>query len=120
MAFAKIQNKSGNYITPTLSSITAASNIDLPVDAKVSITDTDAPDGYPISSLTWSLIYKDQNYDSRGQSRASNMVKLLWWNIHDGQQYCQPLNYAPLSKSAVSVAENILKSATYNGETLMQ
>lgn len=119
MAFAKIQNKSGSFITPTLSSITAASNIQLPADAKVSITDTDAPDGYPISSLTWALIYKEQNYNNRSEGKATKLVNLLWWNIHDGQKYCEPLNYATLSSSAVAVAENILKSATYNGKTLM-
>ena len=120
MAFAKVQNKSGNFITPSLSSITAASNVQLPADAKVSLTNTDAPDGYPISSFTWALIYKEQNYNNRSQIRAQKLVKLLWWNIHDGQQYCAALNYARLSPAAVTVAETILKSATYNNKPLMQ
>ncbi|MEI9933583.1 MAG: hypothetical protein WDM71_01725 [Ferruginibacter sp.] len=46
-------------------------------------------------------------------------MKLLWWNIHDGQQYAEPLFYAPLSKSAVKVAEKILKSATYSGKAIL-
>jgi phosphate transport system substrate-binding protein len=119
MAFAKVQNKSGNFITPTVASTSAAGNIQLPPDAKVSLTNTEAADGYPISGFTWALLYKEQNYNNRSQDRATNLVKLLWWNVHEGQQYCQGLNYAPLSGSAVKVAEDILKSVTYNGKSVM-
>jgi phosphate transport system substrate-binding protein len=120
MAFAKLQNKAGNFITPNIASTSAAGNIQLPADSKVSLTNTDAADGYPISGFTWALIYKEQNYNKRSQDRAEKLVKLLWWNIHEGQQYCEPLHYAPLSPAAVTVAENILKSATYDGKPLIQ
>jgi phosphate transport system substrate-binding protein len=119
MAFAKLQNKSGNFITPNIISTSAAGNIQLPQDSKVFLTNTEAADGYPISGFTWALIYKDQNYNNRSQQRAQNLVKLLWWNIHEGQQYCEGLHYAPLSPAAVTVAETILKSATYNGKPLL-
>lgn len=118
MAYAKVQNKAGNFITPGLASTSAAGNVQLPADAKVSLTNTDAADGYPISGFTWALIYKEQSYNKRSENRATNMVKLLWWLIHDGQKYCESLHYAPLSPSAVAVAENILKSATYNGKPI--
>lgn len=120
MPYAKVQNKSGNFITPGIASVTAAANIQIPADGKVSLTNTDAADGYPISGLSWVLIYKEQNYNSRSQDRASKMVKLLWWAIHDGQQYGGPLSYAPLSPAAVTVGENLLKSATFNGKPIMQ
>ena len=120
MTYASVQNKSGNFITPSVASTSAAGNIQLPPDAKVSLTNTDAADGYPISGFTWALIYKEQNYNNRSQDRANKLVKLLWWNIHEGQKYCEPLNYAPLSPSATTVAENILKSATYDGKPLLQ
>lgn len=119
MAFAKVQNKSGNYITPNIASTSAASNVQLPADSKIFLGNTDAPDGYPISGFTWALIYQEQGYNNRSQERAQNLVKLLWWTIHEGQQYCQGLNYAPLSPAAVTVAENILKSATFNGKPMM-
>ena len=120
MAFARVQNKSGNFITPNIASTSAAGNIQLPADSKISLTNTDAADGYPISGFTWAIIYKEQNYNKRSQNRAQQLVKLLWWNIHEGQQYCAALNYAPLSPAAVTVAENILKSATYNGKAILQ
>lgn len=120
MAFGKIQNKSGNFMTPNVTSTSAAGNIQLPDDAKVSLTNTDAHDGYPISGFTWVLIYKEQNYNRRSQAVATDLLKLVWWNIHGGQKYCQDLSYAPLSSSAVSVAEKILKSATYDGKPILQ
>jgi len=120
MAVAQIKNKAGKFITPNLASITAASNIELPADAKVSLTDTSNPDGYPISSFTWALIYKQQNYNSRSAAKAEQLLKLLWWNIHEGQKNCEPLNYATLSTSAVTVAEKILKSATYDGKVILK
>lgn len=119
MPYASIQNKSGKFIAPTLEATTLASNVEIPADSKVSITNTDNPKGYPIASFTWALIYKEQNYGGRSKARATELVKLLWWNIHQGQADCAPLNYAQLSKSAVKVAEKILKSATYGGKAIL-
>lgn len=120
MLFAKIQNKSGNYVTPSIASTSAAGNVAMPADSKVSLTNTNAPDGYPISGFTWALIYKEQSYNDRSKKRAENLVNLLWWNIHQGQQYCAALYYAPLSTEATTIAENILKSATYKGVPILQ
>ncbi len=119
MPISNIQNKSGKFIEPTIEATTLASNVVIPADSKVSITDTDNPKGYPIASFTWALIYKEQNYGGRSKARATELLKLLWWNIHQGQADCAPLNYAPLSKSAVKVAEQILKSATYDGKAIL-
>jgi phosphate transport system substrate-binding protein len=119
MPFANIQNKSGKFITPTLEATTLASNIEIPADTKVSITNTDNAKGYPIASFTWALIYKEQNYGGRSKARATELLKLMWYNIHQGQSNCAPLNYAPLSKSAVKVTEKVLKSATYDGKPIL-
>ncbi len=119
MPVANIQNKSGKFITPTIEATTLASNVTIPDDSKVSITNTDNPKGYPIASFTWALIYKEQNYGGRSKARATELLKLLWWNIHQGQADCAPLNYAPLSKAAVKAAEAVLKSATYGGKAIL-
>jgi phosphate transport system substrate-binding protein len=119
MDYAKIQNKKGKFIVPSIESVTSAGNVKLPDDSKIFITDTDAADGYPIAGFTWVIIYKDQNYSSRSMDRATKLLKLLWWNIHEGQQFAAPLNYAPLSKEALKVAEKILKSATYGSKTIL-
>jgi len=119
MPYASIQNKGGKFIAPTLAATTLASNVAIPADTKVSVTNTDNPAGYPIASFTWALIYKEQDYNGRSKARATELVKLLWWNIHQGQAFCEALNYAPLSKSAVKAAEAVLKSATYGGKAIL-
>ena len=119
MDYAKIKNQKGKFIVPSIESVTAAGNVKLPDDSKIFITDTDAPDGYPIAGFTWVIIYKEQNYSSRSMERAKQLLKLLWWNIHEGQKFAAPLNYAPLSKEALKVSEKILKSATFNGKPIL-
>ncbi|MEO8887294.1 MAG: phosphate ABC transporter substrate-binding protein PstS [Mucilaginibacter sp.] len=119
MPYAFIQNKSGKFINPTLAATTLASNVAIPADTKVSVTNTDNPAGYPIASFTWALIYKEQNYNGRTKEQAAKLLKLLWWNVHQGQKFCAPLNYAPLSKAAVKAAEAVLKSATYGGKAIL-
>jgi phosphate transport system substrate-binding protein len=120
MSYADVQNKAGKIITPTLASTTASSNVELPANAEVSLTNTDNPKGYPITSFTWALIYKEQKYADRSAARAKILLELMWYNIHEGQKNCEPLNYAPLSKSALKVAEKILKSATYDGKPILK
>src|SRR5882757_5200329 len=100
MAYAKVQNKAGNFITPRIASVTAAANITIPADSKVSLTNTEAADGYPISGLSWILVYKEQKYNDRSLEKTTKMLKMIQWMIHDGQQYSAALNYAPLSAAA--------------------
>ncbi|GGB07517.1 phosphate ABC transporter substrate-binding protein PstS [Puia dinghuensis] len=120
MPYAKVQNKAGNFITPSIASVTAAANIQIPADTKVSLTNTEAADGYPISSFSWVLLYKDQKYADRSLDRATKLVKLLQWMIHDGQQFSSALTYAPLSPAAVSAGDAVLKSITYDGKPILQ
>jgi phosphate transport system substrate-binding protein len=120
MPYGTVKNKKGNFVTPTLTSTSKAADTKLPDDMKVMLTDTDAPEGYPISGFTWILTYKDLSYGGRTQGKAKEVVKLLWWMTHEGQKYAVPLDYAPLSKKAVEKAERIIKSITYKSNVLMK
>ena len=70
-----VQNKAGNFITPTIASVTAAANVQIPPDSKVSLTNTDAPDGYPISGFSWVIIYKEQKYKDRCLDRGNQIAE---------------------------------------------
>jgi phosphate transport system substrate-binding protein len=120
ISYATVQNKSGNFIVPSIESVTAAANITIPADGKVLLTNTDAPDGYPIAGFSWVLLYKEQSYGNRTQAQAAQLVQLVNWMIHTGQKYSADLHYAPLSNAAVTVGENILKSATFNGQSILK
>ena len=119
MPVGLLQNKKGKYIEASIKSVTAAANVPLPADARVSITNTDAADGYPISSFTWILLYKDLDFNSISAEKAKAIVKLVWWMTHDGQKFNEPLQYAPLPKQAQKVCEANLKSIVYKGKAIL-
>jgi phosphate transport system substrate-binding protein len=118
MPYGSIQNKKGKFVKPDLASTSAAANIALPDDMKVSLTNTDAPEGYPIGGFTWILVYKDQKYGDRTEEKAKAVVKLLSWMVGEGQKYAEPMQYAPLSKAAIDKAEKLIKSITYSSTKL--
>lgn len=116
---ASVQNGSGNYISPTLTSISNATNsTTIPEDTRVSLTNPDAKNAYPICGLTWILIYEDQNYNNRTYSQAKETTQLIKWMINDGQEYAKALNYSPLTQSIIKKAETNLKKVHYNGKPL--
>ena len=120
LPYAMIKNKKGNFINPSLESVSLAANVPLPDDTRVRLTNTDAEKGYPISSFTWIIVYENQNYKGRSKERAEELVKLLWWMIHEGQEYNEPLLYGRLPKAAVEKAERIIKGINYDGEPLLK
>src|SRR5580698_6413119 len=62
MPMADLQNKAGNFVTPSLTSTSVAGNVEIPSDTRISITNTDAAQGYPICSYTWLILYKEMHY----------------------------------------------------------
>lgn len=120
MAYGNIRNKKGSFIKPSITATTAAANTTLPDDMKISLTDSDNPQAYPIASFTWILAYKEQAYGNRSQEKADSLVKLLWWMTHQGQKYVEPMEYAPLSAKAAQKAEKLIKSITYQGKPIMR
>lgn len=120
MAFGSIRNKAGMFIEPTPKSVSAAADVKIPDDTNVSLTDTDAKDGYPISGFTWLIFYKEQNYGGRSKAKAESLAKMLHWTITDGQKFVEPLQYSALSKEAVAKSEKIIKSMTYGGTPILK
>jgi phosphate transport system substrate-binding protein len=114
--YATLKNAAGNYVAPSLASTTkAAEGVTLPDDMKVMLTNSANPDAYPIVGFTWMLVYVNQTDKAKGET----LVKMLWWAIHDGQQYTEPLSYARLASVAVAKAENEILSIKYQGQPLM-
>jgi hypothetical protein len=44
---------------------------------------------------------------------------MLWWAIHDGQQYTQALSYGSLAAPAVAKAEIEVLSIKFQGQPLI-
>ena len=117
---ASLQNMKGNFIKPSIESITAAAKGDIPQDTRVYITNTDADTGYPITGFTWLIFYKEQAYDGRSFDQALQTMKLLDWILEDvAQRTAIKVNYAPLPTSVRLRAKEILREVTYNGKKVL-
>lgn len=118
--FADVQNKNGNFITPSLDSIAAAANLpSYPADLRFNLVNTDAAQGYPIAGTTWIIVYKDLSKVMKSQDRANALVDFIWWAIHDGQADAAPLEYGSLPANLVAQDEAVVKSINWAGTPLL-
>lgn len=120
LSYGAVLNQSGNAVVPDLESTTAAGDVDLPVDARISITDTPAPDGYPIAGFAWLLVYEnlEQNNAITTREQAEALIEWLWYTVHDGQDLAPELDFAPLPQAAVQIADAMIRQLTWQGEAL--
>ena len=120
MAYGSVKNRSGAFVKPSTASTIAAMNTGLSPDMRVTLTDTEAAEGYPLSGFTWVLAYREQAYQGHTEAKARELVRLIRWMTHEGQKYAEPMQYAPLARDAVAKAEALVRSVTYNGKGLLQ
>lgn len=113
---AALRNRSGNSIVPTTASVSAAAAVDIPPDGRCALSNTPAPDGYPITAFTYILVYQEQAYGGRSRGSAEALCRLLWWMIHTGQRHTTRLLYAPLPRPAIERAEQTIRSMTFGEE----
>jgi phosphate transport system substrate-binding protein len=117
MKVASLRNREGHYVTPTLEATSAAAAgmaKSMPDDFRVSLVDAPGKESWPISGLTWILVYKDQTDEARGRA----MVQFLKWAIRDGQKMEAALDYAALPKPVVEKVDAALKQITFKGKSL--
>lgn len=119
MPSAYLKNRAGNYVKATLETIAAAAETDLPDDMKLTLTDMPHPDAYPISLMTWILVYQDQAYPGHSKQEAEVLVDLLNYIISpDGQKLAEQVNYAPLPLQAVQKTQRIINRIYFGGERI--
>jgi phosphate transport system substrate-binding protein len=96
MPYAEIKNAAGEFMKPTLESITAAlATADVPDDFRFSMTNAPGKDAYPIAGATWLLVYQQQKDAAKGKK----LVEFLKWSLTDGEKMAKDLQYAPLPES---------------------
>lgn len=121
IAYAKIQNQDGEFVAPSSASISAAASGEIPADTRTSITNSAAKGAYPISTFTWMIIYKEQNYSDRSKEQAMATLDLIQYILSDeAQKITAFVHYAPLPTKAKEISLDNLKTVTYNGEAILQ
>ena len=121
IAYAKILNQRGEIVEPTAASISAAASGEIPADTRCSITNSDAAGAYPISTFTWMIIYKEQNYSDRSKEQAVATLDLLKYILSDeAQKITSEVHYAPLPAKAKELSLKNLKTVTFDGTAILQ
>lgn len=93
LPFADVKNATGNFITPSIQSVTdALANAKIPDDFRFSMVNPPGSNAYPIAGATWLLIYQQPKDPVKGKK----MVEFLKWAMNEGQTMAPPLDYAPL------------------------
>lgn len=97
---ASIQNASGQFVAPSIESVTAAAAGALDrmgpnSDYRISVVNAPGANAYPISSFTWIIVYQRQQDPAKGRK----VVDFLRWALTEGQQSAAALDYAPLPKA---------------------
>jgi phosphate transport system substrate-binding protein len=102
MSYGEVQNAAGEWVrasTETVSNAATIASKSMPKDFRVSITNAQGHDVYPISSFTW-LLVQDKPSD---RQRAKMLGDFIKWALTAGQQDAPALGYAPLPKEVVAL-----------------
>ena len=103
MPYADVRNAAGQFVKPTLESVTAAlGTANIPDDFRFSMTNAPGSDAYPIAGATWLLVYEQQKDPAKGKK----LVEFLKWALTKGEGMAKDLNYAPLPDE---VQQRVLK-----------
>ena len=107
---ADFKNAAGNFITPSLASITAAlATAKIPDDFRFSMVNAPGDQAYPIAGATWLLVYEKQKDAGKGKK----LVEFLNWAMTRGEGLASSLDYAPLPDNVQQRVLERIKTIKY-------
>jgi phosphate transport system substrate-binding protein len=110
MPYADIKNAHGEYVTPSIASVTKAlATAQIPDDFRFSMVNPPGEGAYPIAGTTWLLVYQQQKDPAKGKK----LVEFMTWAISHGEQMAETLDYAPLPQSVQQRVLERIKTIKY-------
>jgi len=110
LGYANIKSADGEFVTPSLESVTKAAEVSLPnmpESLTSSIVNPKGAGAYPISSYTYLLLFES----GKDAGKQKTIVDFIKWALGDGQKFAKELGYSPLpadvSKKALEKLEKI-------------
>nr|MDO8099743.1 phosphate ABC transporter substrate-binding protein PstS [Candidatus Njordarchaeota archaeon] len=117
--YGNVQNPAGYFITPSLSTLSAAVGAvttSLPAGnqswASVGLylnlhfNSSNADSAYPVTAFSYIIVYSNlANVPGMTLQKANALRWFLWWATHDGQAYASALSYVPLPHNVVAIIE---------------
>jgi phosphate transport system substrate-binding protein len=117
--FASVKNKTGDYIAPTLDSTSAAADgLDIPGDLRISTINAPGKTAYPITALTFLLVYADPCKAGQSAGKAKSLKAWLDYALGEGQNVAGELQYAKLPTELHTQAEAKVNALTCNGQPI--
>jgi phosphate transport system substrate-binding protein len=110
MPYADVKNAAGNFITPTIESVTAAlATAKIPDDFRFSMVNAPGDQAYPIAGTTWLLVYEKQKNADKGKK----LVEFLNWALTKGESMASSLDYASLPENVQQRVLERVKTIKY-------
>src|SRR4051795_6374993 len=117
--FASVKNKSGNFVAPTLDSTSAAGQgLTIPDDLRISTIDAPGAQAYPITALTFLLVYQDVCKAGKDAQAAKRLKAWLDYAEGDGQKVAGELQYAKLPDELHQKAQAKVDGLQCNGQPI--
>lgn len=102
---ALVENKSGNFIAPSPAAASKAfEGVPIPEDFGLVVPDPENPDAFPITGLTWILVYPEYQDAKKWEALKSAMI----WSLTDGTKITDQLDYVPMPDNIVERIKQVL------------
>jgi phosphate transport system substrate-binding protein len=106
LQFARIKNKDGKFVAPSVKATTAAvDKAQVKDDLTYDPLNASGAGAYPIAAPTWLLVYQNQSDSAKGTA-VKNFLNYIYGN---GQKLAPEVDYAPLPKSLLDKAKAQVK-----------
>jgi phosphate transport system substrate-binding protein len=117
--YASVKNKSGAFVEPTLEAASAAGAVaKFPDDLRFSTINAEGEQAYPITAITFLLVYQDLCKAGLDQTKAKNVKAWLDYALGAGQNVAKDLQYAPLPDDIKSPAQQKVDGLVCNGSPI--
>jgi phosphate transport system substrate-binding protein len=116
---ADVKNKAGQFVAPSLAA-TAAAGVGAkpPADLRFSTIDASGAKTYPISAVTFLLVYQDLCKAGMNSGQAKRVKAWLQYATTAGQKVAPQLQYAPLPPAVLSQAKAKVSGLQCNGQSV--
>jgi phosphate transport system substrate-binding protein len=119
--YAAIKNKSGNFVSPSLESASAAAEgVTVPANLGIKISNPSGAGAYAITSQTFIVVNKDlcKAGIPGGEAAAKGVAKFLNYGLGEGQKILSQADYAALPASILAKSKEAAASLQCNGSAL--
>jgi phosphate transport system substrate-binding protein len=116
---AAVKNKEGNFVEPSLDATSAAGEgAEVPDDLKFSTINAPGAKTYPITAVTFMLVWQDQCKAGIKEATAKLVKSWLDYAVGPGQKVAPELVYAPLPAPIQQKAQAKVDGLQCNGAAL--